>query len=235
MTAPIFIVEDEVDIASVLADYLLAAAYPVQCFHDGLSAAQALQAQRPALLLLDIMLPGLDGLSLLRDLRQREPQLPVILITARVEELDRLLGLETGADDYICKPFSPREVVARVKAVLRRSAAQPATAPPPAPTRLHLDAERWQATLDQQALELTRREFELLQVLHASPGRTYSRQQLLDRVYANELDVTERAIDSHIKNLRRKLNQAAPGSEWIRSVYGVGFVLEEPEPDSAVG
>lgn len=225
--ATVHVVEDETDIAEVLADYLRLAGLEVRCFGDGLSAARALQQSPPDLLLLDLMLPGLDGLSLLRTLRQTST-LPVIIITARVEELDRLLGLETGADDYICKPFSPREVVARVKAVLRRSQLS-RTAGHPAP--LELDTERWEARLHGQVLDLTRREFALLQVLAATPGRTFSRRHLLDRVYAEELDVTERAVDSHIKNLRRKLNQAQPGQEWIRSVYGVGFVLEEPPTD----
>lgn len=223
----VYVVEDEPDIAEVLADYLRLAGLEVRCLGDGLSAAQALQQCPPDLLLLDLMLPGLDGLSLLRTLRQTST-LPVIIMTARVEELDRLLGLETGADDYICKPFSPREVVARVKAVLRRSQPLPSAS---RPATLQLDPERWEARLQGQVLDLTRREFALLQVLAAAPGRTFSRRQLLDRVYADELDVTERAVDSHIKNLRRKMNQAQAGSEWIRSVYGVGFVLEEPPKD----
>ena len=227
LKATVHVVEDEPDIAGVLADYLRLAGLEVLCFSDGLSAAKALQQSPPDLLVLDLMLPGLDGLTLLRTVRQSST-LPVIIITARVEELDRLLGLEAGADDYICKPFSPREVVARVKAVLRRSQA-------PGPTGktapLQLDTAHWEARLYDQPLDLTRREFALLQVLAAAPGRTFSRRQLLDRVYADELDVTERAVDSHIKNLRRKMNLAQPGQEWIRSVYGVGFVLEEPGPD----
>lgn len=223
----VYVVEDETDIAEVLADYLRLAGLEVRCLGDGLSAAKALQQCPPDLLLLDLMLPGLDGLSLLHTLRKTST-LPVIIITARVEELDRLLGLETGADDYICKPFSPREVVARVKAVLRRSQPQP---PAGNPAPLQLDPERWEARLHGQVLDLTRREFALLQVLAAAPGRTFSRRHLLDRVYVEELDVTERAVDSHIKNLRRKMNQAQVGPEWIRSVYGVGFVLEEPPKD----
>jgi two-component system response regulator BaeR len=175
--------------------------------------------------LLDVMLPGASGLDVLRGVRSAAPPhdaLPVIMITARVEEVDRLLGLELGADDYICKPFSPREVVARVKTVLRR------TRPAVPPAGLLLDAGHWRASIDGVALNLTRKEFELLQTLAQHPGRIYSRAVLLDRVYAADLDANERAIDSHIKNLRRKIAAVADGHDWIRSVYGVGFVLEPP-------
>lgn len=219
----VLVVEDEHDIASVLLDYLRHAGFVAEHIADGREALARLQADPPDLTLLDVMLPGLDGLSILRQLRPADSH-PVILVTARVEELDRLLGLELGADDYICKPFSPREVVARVKTVLRRSG----NVPPPQP--LALDGEHWSARLLGQPLALTRREFRLLQALARQPGRLYSRAQLLDLAYEDTQDVNERAVDSHIKNLRRKLAAAGPGHEWIRSVYGVGFAFD-PAPD----
>jgi two-component system response regulator BaeR len=174
----------------------------------------------------------MDGLSILRELR-RTSELPVILVTAKVEEIDRLIGLELGADDYICKPYSPREVVARVKTVLRRTQPQHAAAVPPAPTSvtaaglpLHIDAETWQASIGGKRLDLTPKEFQLLQALAAKPGRVFSRGQLLDAIYEDNLEVSERAVDSHMKNLRKKLAQAMPDAEPIRSIYGVGFVFE---------
>jgi len=221
----ILVVEDETDIAGVLIDYLRHAGYHAEHVADGRAALERIQREPPDLTLLDIMLPGLDGLQVLRQAR-RCTQHPVILLTARVEEVDRLIGLDLGADDYICKPFSPREVVARVKAVLRRAAPPAGTTPTPA---LRLDAELWQASLSGEPLALTRREFRLLQVLARSSGRIFSRAQLLDTAYDDALDVNERAIDSHIKNLRKKLRAASGGEhDWIRSVYGVGFAFDPP-------
>jgi two-component system response regulator BaeR len=216
----VFVVEDEPDIASILVDYLRAGGFEPEHFADGERALEAALAQPPALVLLDLMLPGRDGLDVLRALRARGA-LPVVMLTARVEEVDRLLGLELGADDYICKPFSPREVVARVKAVLRRAAG--ATM---ASVGLHLDEQAYGATVDGRRLHLTPKEFAILRTLAARPGRIYSRAQLLDLLYADALDASERVLDSHVKNLRRKLAAVAPEHEWIRSVYGVGFSFE---------
>jgi two-component system response regulator BaeR len=159
---------------------------------------------------------------------RRFSSLAVILITARVEEIDRLIGLELGADDYVCKPYSPREVVARVKAVLRRApGGRPAEArDPTVPPLLEIDASTWQVKLQGRRLDLTPKEFRLLQALSARPGHVLSRSQLLDQVYSDDLDVSERAVDSHMKNLRKKLAQGLPERELIRSVYGVGFVFE---------
>lgn len=220
MTRRILVVEDEPDIASVLVDYLRAAGFEPVHLGDGRSALQTALADPPALVLLDLMLPGLDGLQVLQALRERS-SVPVVMLTARVEEVDRLLGLERGADDYICKPFSPREVVARVKAVLRRGGT-----PAASPAGLQLDEAQGAARIDGAALELTRKEFGLLQALAARPGRIFSRAQLLDLVYPDALDANERALDSHVKNLRRKLAAVDPAHEWIRSVYGVGFSFE---------
>jgi two-component system response regulator BaeR len=223
--ARILIVEDEKDIASVLQDYLRQAGFETEHVTDGRTALERMRAAPPDLSLLDVMLPQLDGLAVLREARAQSDR-PIIMLTARVEEVDRLIGLEQGADDYICKPFSPREVVARVRAVLRRYAAGSRGAAAAQPGALALDETHWHAALEGAALQLTRSEFRLLQALAKSPGRIFSRGQLLELAYDDALDVTERAVDSHVKNLRRKLTAAAPGHEWIRSVYGVGFSFE---------
>jgi len=220
----ILIVEDETELAGVMADYLRRDGYEADVCGDGGAALAAAHDGAPDLLLLDIMLPNLDGLSILRELRKTST-VPVILVTARVEELDRLLGLELGADDYVCKPYSPREVVARVKAVLRRTQAMQAT-DGDNPPLLEIDADAWQARVAGVRLDLTPREFRLLQALTAHPGRVFSRSQLLDQLDPNNLEVSERAVDSHMKNLRKKLSQALPERELIRSVYGVGFAYE---------
>lgn len=229
MSHRILVVEDEPDIATIVVDYLRHAGYTVEHQAEGRAALASMVAAPPALTLLDIMLPGMDGLEILRQAR-RHTHHPIIMLTARVEEVDRLIGLALGADDYICKPFSPREVVARVKAVLRRTATPdtetPALGSATAPA-LQMRDDLWQATLHGMALGLTRREFRLLKVLARQPGRIFSRAQLLDQAYDDTLDVNERAIDSHIKNLRKKLKAASgDDTDWIRSVYGVGFALE---------
>lgn len=222
----ICIVEDEPKLAALLADYLHAAGYDSFIVADGVLALDAIRQRKPALVLLDLMLPGRDGLDICRALRQ-ESAVPVIMVTARVEEIDRLLGLELGADDYICKPFSPREVVARVKAILRRVRAAQAAPDGQAEAALPLrvDAEAHRAWLDGQELDLTPVEFRLLQTLAESPGRIHSRDRLLDRIYDDHRVVTDRTVDSHIKNLRRKL-EAVRDADLIRSIYGVGYRLD---------
>lgn len=226
----IVIVEDELDIASVVQDYLRHAGYDTEHFADGQSALERIVAAPPDLTLLDIMLPRLDGIEVLRRAREHTAH-PIIMLTARIEEVDRLLGLELGADDYVCKPFSPRELVARVRAVLRRTAPPVAVQVAPGDASgLVLDDVHWRASLDGTPLNLTRREFGLLQVLSRHPGRIFSRARLLELAYDDTVDVTERAIDSHVKNLRRKLGAVTPAHDWIRSVYGVGFAWEAPPP-----
>ena len=224
----IVIVEDELDIASVVQDYLRHAGYEIEHFADGQSALDHIVATPPDLTLLDIMLPRLDGIEVLRRARECTSH-PIIMLTARIEEVDRLLGLELGADDYVCKSFSPRELVARVRAVLRRTAppGERSQARQGAPGLL-LDDVHWRASLEGTPLHLTRREFGLLQVLSRHPGRIFSRARLLELAYDDTVDVTERAIDSHVKNLRRKLGAVSPLHDWIRSVYGVGFAWEAP-------
>jgi two-component system response regulator BaeR len=220
LPARILVVEDEPKLAALLADYLRAAGHEPECVADGAAVLATWERGRHDLVLLDVMLPGSDGFSLCRALRARS-NVPILMLTARADEADRLMGLELGADDYIAKnPFSPREVMARVKAVLRRSRA----VQPPSP--LQIDDTGWRASWQGQALDLTPIEFRLLRALASSPGRVYERAQLLGQLHDDGRAVTERAIDSHIKNLRRKLEQAGAGNECIRSVYGVGYRFE---------
>jgi two-component system, OmpR family, response regulator BaeR len=222
--ARVLVVEDEPRLAALLADYLRAAGHDVECVADGRDVLPAWTARRHDLILLDLMLPGQDGLSVCRELRERSG-VPILMLTARADEADRLLGLELGADDYIAKnPFSPREVMARVKAVRRRSRAGLA-APPAAEAGLPLliDDAGWRASWQGQALDLTPIEFRLLRTLAAQPGRVYARAQLLEQLHDDGRAVTERAVDSHVKNLRRKLEQAGAGADCIRAIYGVGY------------
>ena len=216
------IVEDEPKLARLIADYLAADNLASQWIADGTQVEPAVRAHPPQLVLLDLMLPGRDGLSICKDLRQFT-DVPIIMVTARVEEVDRLLGLEIGADDYICKPFSPRELVARVKALLRRvdRAASVSRF-----ARLVVYEERHQAQLDGRTLDLTPVEFRLLNTLRSEPGRIFSRNRLLANLYPDHRVVTDRTVDSHVKNLRRKLAAAAAGEDLIRSIYGVGYRLE---------
>nr|WP_298249177.1 response regulator [uncultured Halomonas sp.] len=228
----ILIVEDEPKIARLVADYLAGSGFEPHHLDHGDSVLSWLEETRradegPALVLLDLMLPGTDGLTLCREIRQRWPALPVIMLTARVEEVDRLLGLELGADDYICKPFSPREVVARVKAVLRRS--QLAREPDAIGSDLVLDEEGWRALADGHDLALTAVEFKLLKVMMHAPGRIFSREQLMDHMYRDHRIVSERTVDSHVKKLRRKIAETWPEREVIRSVYGVGYKYQPEE------
>lgn len=221
-TARILVVEDEPKMASLISDYLRAEGHEPQWIADGREVLPAMAAQPADLVLLDIMLPGLDGLAVCRALRA-ESDVPIVMLTARVEEADRLLGLDLGADDYICKtPFSPREIMARVRAILRRTK----RGAPAAPSALQIDEAGWRASWRGVPLELTPVEFRLLKTLAAAPGRVFSRDSLLDRLHDDARAVTDRAVDSHVKNLRRKLEAAAPGQDPIRSIYGVGYKLE---------
>ena len=218
MSKKILIVEDEEKLASLLQDYLQQAGFSPACLGDGLLVVPWVKEQSPDLILLDLMLPGRDGLEICKEIRTFS-NVPVIMITARVEEIDRLLGLELGADDYICKPFSPREVVARVKAVLRRSTNGSTLQA----QGLVLDESRYRASLHGVNLDLTAVEFKLLAYLAANPGRIYSRDRLIERIYSDNRIVSERTIDSHIKKLRHKIGAVAHREEIIHSVYGVGY------------
>jgi len=219
----ILIVEDEQRLADLHRDYLHQSGYATEWLADGLSVVDWTKQHSPALILLDLMLPGKDGLEICKEIRHFS-DVPIIMVTARVEEIDRLLGLELGADDYICKPFSPREVVARVKTVLRRSA-------PQAQQELQLltlDEESYQAILQGLKLDLTAVEYKLLSILAQKPGRIYSRDQLMDRLYSDQRIVCDRTIDSHIKKLRKKIAVIAPELDLIHSIYSVGYKYEQP-------
>lgn len=219
----ILIVEDEVKIADLLNDYLLKAGFKVSCTSRGDEALDKVRSLSPALILLDLMLPGMDGIAVCREVRKFS-DIPIIMVTAKVDEIDRLIGLEIGADDYICKPFSPREVAARVKAVLRR--ARPVEAPQRRVAGpIVLDENTRQVTVDGQHLNLTPSEFGLLGVLMALPERVFSRSELLDKVQGYSFEGYDRTIDSHVKNLRKKIAEHLPGREVILTIYGVGYKL----------
>ena len=219
----ILVVEDEPKLAQLMIDYLQASNYRTHHLADGNAVLSYMQQTPPDLMLLDLMLPGRDGLTLCREIR-RFSELPIIMVTARTEEIDRLLGLEIGADDYICKPFSPREVVARVKTILRRVKRSPEEAQ--LASHLLIDEGRFQASWREQPLELTPAEFRLLKTLALEPGKVFSREQLLNHLYDDYRVVTDRTIDSHIKNLRRKLENLDAEQPFIRAVYGMGYRWE---------
>lgn len=219
----ILVVEDEPKLANLLQDYLQASGFTVVIEHDGAKVISTIQQNPPSLMLLDVMLPNKNGIDICREVRMFS-SLPIVMVTAKVEEIDRLLGLELGADDYICKPFSPREVVARVKAILRRLEV---TLPQQTPaTGLHLDKEAYVASFSGKELDLTPVEFKLLQFLQSQPRKVFSRNSLLSELYDDHRIVTDRTVDTHIKNLRRKLDQADPTTEYITSVYGVGYKFD---------
>jgi len=224
-TSRILIVEDEEKLAKLAADYLHNAGFATNTLADGDAVVPWVKQHHPDLILLDLMLPGRDGLSICREIRNFST-VPIIMITARIEEIDRLLGLEMGADDYMCKPFSPREMVARVKAVLRR------LQPQAADNRAHaliLDANSFRVFAEGHEIELTSVEFQLLQALYRQPGRIFSRSKLMDLIYQDQRIVSDRTIDSHIKKLRKKLADLMPGQELIHSVYGAGYRYD-PQP-----
>ncbi len=218
--ARILIVEDEERLAHLVGDYLAAAGFSHHWLAEGSGVADWVRDNRPDLVLLDLMLPGRDGLDVCRDIRSFS-QVPIIMVTARVEEIDRLLGLELGADDYVCKPFSPRELVARVKAVLRRL--QPTAT---ASDTLELEPHSHRVRHGERTMELTTVEYRIFETLYQAPNRIFSRDQLMDRAYEDGRIVSDRTIDSHIKKLRRKLAELMPGAELIHSVYGAGYRYE---------
>jgi two-component system response regulator BaeR len=222
MTERILIVEDEDKIADILRDYLVQHGFETHRLNRGDAVEDWMREHGADLVLLDLMLPGKNGLDVCKALRASGTRAAIVMVTARVEEIDRLLGLELGADDYICKPFSPREVVARVKAVLRRTSGHGG----PAEAGLMLDDAGWRATLDGRDLGLTAVEYQLLKVLAAQPGRIFSRDQLMDAMYTDTRVVSDRTVDSHVKKLRKKIAEVAPEREIIHSVYGVGYKYE---------
>lgn len=217
------VVEDDPGIASLLLDYLRSEGFEAQSLADGQVALSELRHTLPNILLLDLNLPGLDGVSLCRAIREFS-DVPILMVTARVDELDRLLGLNCGADDYVCKPFSPREVMARVHALLRRSQRRVESILAP----WVIDDAAMRIVWRGQVLSLTPLEFRMLRQLASQPGRVFSRVQLLDSVHGELRDVSDRAIDTHIKNIRRKLLAICANDDCIVSVYGVGYRFEPP-------
>ena len=224
----ILVVDDEPKIAQLARDYLEHAGFAVLTAGDGVSALQAARTRRPDLVVLDLGLPGLDGLDVIRALRAAGST-PIVVVTARDTELDKLLGLELGADDYVTKPFSPRELVARVRAVLRRSerAADPGDRVEVGD--LVLDVPRLRATVAGRGVDLTPTEFAILETMARSPGRVFTRAQLLDAVHGIAFESYERAIDAHVKNIRRKLEPEPARPRYLLTVYGVGYRVADPE------
>ena len=233
MAKTILVVDDEQGIVTIVRDYLEKAGFRVITAGDGETALRLARLERPNLVVLDGMLPGLDGLDVIRSLRS-DPALhlmSVIMLTARVDETDRLVGLELGADDYVIKPFSPRELVARVRAVLRRAEGTGTYSPTIRAGDLTIDLQRRLVRLGTALIELTATEFDLLATLARSPGRPFTRAQLVESVYEESFDAYDRTIDAHIKNLRRKLQDDAHNPRYIQMVYGVGYRFAEFEDE----
>jgi two-component system alkaline phosphatase synthesis response regulator PhoP len=226
----ILVVDDDPDITRLLRAYLEQSGFTVLSAADGASALQLLRTERPALMLLDLMLPDRDGWDITRAVRgdQALRQTAIIMLTARVDDSDKIVGLELGADDYVTKPFNPREVVARVRSVLRRSIVQPAAPASLQCGRLALDLGRRLLTVAGQPVELTPTEFDLLRTLLENPGYVFTRAELIERGLGWEYEGLERTLDSHIKNLRRKIEPDPRQPSYIQTVYGVGYRLETP-------
>ncbi len=221
----ILIVEDEKEIADILKDYLVNESYHVSCLRHGNDVLPFVKAKHPTLILLDLMLPGTDGKTLCREIRKFS-EIPILMMTAKVEEIDRIIGFELGADDYICKPFSPREVVARVKAVLRRSDSQKTKSEKELKAgSIVLNNDTHQVSINNENLNLTPNEFDILKVMIKRPDRVFSRSQLIEQVQGYNFEGYERTIDFHIKNLRKKIAMHIKDQKVIQSVYGIGYKL----------
>ena len=218
----ILVIEDEVKIAELIEKYLYLEGFKTSLIHDGTCALDAVNERNPDLIILDIMLPGTNGIELCSKIRQYS-DVPIIMLTARVEEIDHLIGFDVGADDYVTKPFKPKELMARVKAILKRRR-MPTTAPNTLKAgNIIVDPSKYKVLVNNAELKLTINEFSLLKILIASPNKVFSRQDLLTMTQGKYFESYERSIDSHIKNLRKKLTQADPNSHYIESIYGVGY------------
>jgi DNA-binding response OmpR family regulator len=224
--ARILVVDDEPRITRLVRDYLENAGFAVTAAHDGAEALMRARTERPDLVVLDLGLPGLDGLDVTRSLR-RDSGVPIIMLTARDDEADRIVGLELGADDYVTKPFSPRELVARVRAVLRRRDAAAEGAETLTAGDLILDVPRMRAEVGGRRVELTTTEFQLLTAMARQPGRVFTRSQLLDAIHGIAFESYERAIDAHVKNIRRKIEPDPRAPRHLLTVYGVGYRLTD--------
>lgn len=219
----ILVVEDDRKIAELIANYLRSDGFKANIVGNGLDGVHQIRLQKPDLIILDLMLPGLDGINVCKTVRSFS-DVPILMLTARIDELDRLLGLDTGADDYVCKPFSPREVVARVRSLLRRSEGRLIISPSP----WGVDEASFRINWRGVWLPLTRLEFLMFRLLLSRPGRVFSRAHLLQSVYDEQRDISDRAIDTHIKNLRRKIQTIEPSFDCISTVYGVGYRFDPP-------
>jgi two-component system, OmpR family, alkaline phosphatase synthesis response regulator PhoP len=227
----ILVVDDEPKIVALARDYLEHAGFTVLTAVDGRSAVETVHRRHPDLVVLDLGLPQLDGLDVTREIR-RTSSLPIVMLTARDDELDKLLGLELGADDYLTKPFSPRELVARVKAVLRRTDSSGTPSEVLRSGGLTIDVPRHRVAVDGRSVDLTPTEFELLLALARQPGRILTRSQLLDAIHGIAYEAYERAIDSHVKNLRRKLEPEPSTPRYVLTVHGVGYRLADERDDA---
>ena len=218
----VLVVEDELEIARVVRDYLREAGFEVIVVGDGDSAVASVRSAKPDLMVLDLGLPGRDGLDVAREVR-RWSSTPIVVVTARGEETDRIVGLELGADDYVVKPFSPRELVARIRAVLRRTRAEHRPDEVLRVADVEVDVAKMHVTVGGRSVELTPTEFELLVTLAREPGRVFTRSQLLDAIHGVAIETYERAIDAHVKNLRRKLEPDPRSPRYVLTVHGVGY------------
>ena len=230
----ILVVEDEPRIAALVRDYLQQAGFAVLTAADGETGLALARTRRPDAVILDLGLPGIDGLDVVRSLR-RDSAIPIVVLTARGDESDRVAGLELGADDYVVKPFSPKELVARVRAVLRRVEAATRRTDRLVVGELEVDLARHRVVAGGRAIALTPTEFEILATLAREPGRVFTRGQLLDAVHGFSLETYERAIDGHVKNLRRKLEPDPGAPRYVRTVHGVGYALAEPDATAEPG
>ncbi|WP_111979204.1 response regulator [Algibacillus agarilyticus] len=222
----ILIVEDEIKLATLLQDYLKPAQLETHIIGNGLDVVDWVKENEPSLILLDLMLPGKDGITICQEIRAFS-MVPIMMVTAKVDEVDRILGLNIGADDYICKPYSPKEVVARVESTLRRlNSTYAPQQSKQEDTFFSINEEQFKVWIKGQQLDLTAIEFNLINIMAKSPSRIFSRGHLIDHIYTDNRIVSERTIDSHIKKLRKKLNEASPDVEIVQSVYGVGYKLE---------
>ena len=222
MSQTILVVDDEARIVKLVRDYLTRAGFDVLEARDGDRALTMARVERPDLIILDLMLPGVDGLDICRRLRQ-ESDVPIIMLTARVEEADRIVGLELGADDYVTKPFSPGELVARVRATLRRASGELGPSTMLRAGDVELDTASLTVTVAEEPVDLTPTEFQLLAALVRQPGRIFTREQLLEAVHGVAFDGYDRSVDSHVKNLRRKIESDPRQPRYIQTVYGVGY------------
>ena len=218
----VLVVEDELEIARVVRDYLQHAGFEVIVVGDGGSAVASVRSAKPDQLVLDLGLPGTDGLDVAREVR-RWSETPIVMLTARGDESDRIVGLELGADDYVVKPFSPKELVARVRAVLRRSRASQRGDEVIRVAGVEVDTAKMRVTVAGEAVELTPTEFQLLAALAREPGRVFTRSQLLDAVHGVAIESYERAIDAHVKNIRRKIEPTPGSPRYVLTVHGVGY------------